>query len=55
MSAEQHHPENNGSKFTVPAILAFALVFSLFVLMAQCHGPFHPEKVTVKEPTPSYH
>lgn len=55
MSANQQHPENNGSKFTLPAVAAFVFVFTLFVLMAQCHGPFHPGNVSAKEATPSHH
>jgi len=37
-----HHHEGDTKKFTLIAFLSFAIVFCLLLLMAQCHGPFHP-------------
>ncbi len=37
-----HHHEGDSKSFIMPAFLAFALVFCLFVLMSNCHGPYKP-------------
>jgi hypothetical protein len=42
--SSSHQIEQAGStqKFTITAVLAFALVFSFLLLMSTCHGPFKP-------------
>ena len=42
--SSSHQIEQAGStqKFTITAVLAFALVFSFLLLMSTCHGPFTP-------------
>ena len=37
-----NHHEGDSKSFTLPAFLAFALVFCLFVLMSNCSGPYVP-------------
>lgn len=37
-----NHHEGDSKSFTLPAFLAFALVFCLFVLMSNCSGPYKP-------------
>jgi hypothetical protein len=41
----QHHHEGDSKSFIMPAFLAFAIVFCFFVLMARCHGKYHPPVV----------
>ncbi|MBN8836519.1 MAG: hypothetical protein J0I09_04635 [Sphingobacteriia bacterium] len=40
MSAHQHEEGGIVKNFTLTALLSFALIFCLFVLLAQCHGPY---------------
>lgn len=43
MSASHHHQEGNVIKsFPVTAILSFGIIFSLFVLLSNCNGPYQP-------------
>lgn len=36
------HFTGDTKKFTLTAFLSFAIIFCLLVLMANCHGPYHP-------------
>ncbi len=38
----QHFDEDSVKKFTLTGFLAFAVVFSVLMLMMRCHGDFVP-------------
>jgi hypothetical protein len=50
-----HHHEGDSKSFILPGFLAFALVFSLLILMAQCHGPYEPAKAAHGEHATEQH